>query len=144
MIRTLIAAALAAAAVLPASAQHASAPAQPATAPTATTLPQSITPERLARMRQALSRQIAVYDAGEGAMRAPTAAEAAALAGPPAVATGRTEQVMALPRGGSALRADASSLSFLVVETTGDGKLAMRHDVPKSKPQAVQGGAHVR
>lgn len=146
MIRTLTVVALAAAAVLPASAQQAAAPPQSGAVPTraAAAMPATITSERLARFRQALLSQIAVHDAGEGAMRAPTAAEAAALAGPPAAASGRTEQVIALPSGGVALRADASSLSFLVGETRGDGKFSMRHDAPKAKTHTPQGGAHVR
>jgi hypothetical protein len=143
MNKILTAAALAAATVLPASAQ------QPAAAtaqtPSAHLVPTpAVSQERLNRIRQSLLRQIAVHDQAEGAMRQPTAAESAALA-PTAVAG--AERIVALPGGGAALRADPSSLSFLVVETQGDGKLAMRHDAatPKLKAQnTMQGGAHVR
>lgn len=140
MLRTTLSAfALAVVATLPAGAQQTGGPA--AAKPAAT--PSTSSSERLARIRQALQNQIAVHDAGEGAMRAPSAAEAAALSGAPAVAAGRTAQVVTLPGGGAALRADASSLSFLVVETQGDGKLAIRHESAKAaKAQRVQGGVH--
>lgn len=144
---TMTALALAAAAALPAGAQQAGAAAKPTAAP-ANAATASTSSERLARIRQALQNQIAVHDAGEGAMRAPTADEAAALSSAPTAATRRTEQSVALPGGGVALRADASSLSFLVVETRPDGKLAFRHghaDTAKAvKAQPTQGGAHAR
>jgi hypothetical protein len=96
---------------------------------------QAMSPERLARMRRHLLSQIAVYDAGEAAMRSPTPAEAAALANTAEVGNG---PVLALPSGGLAMRADAASLSFLIVDLQADGKRALRHEA------ASKGGAHGR
>lgn len=98
-------------------------------------------PEKLAKLRAALTAQIAVRDAGEGAMRAPTPAEARALAGAPA----ESGEAFALTGGGFALRADASQLSFLVAETSEDGTVQLTHSShsPAAKANAKE-GAHAR
>lgn len=85
-----------------------------------------VSQERLDRIRQALVAQIAVFEQGEGAMRAPTAAEATALANPPSGAAG---QVVALPKGGVALRADLSDASLLRATRESNGKITMGHGV---------------
>lgn len=100
-------------------------------------------PEKLAKLRAALTAQIAVRDAGEGAMRAPTPAEAQALAAAPAQAA----EAFALTGGGFALRADASQLSFLVAETGEDGTLKLTHSDASSAAKAKANGkeaAHAR
>jgi hypothetical protein len=80
--------------------------------------PHQISPERLNQLRQSLTAQIAVYDAGENAMRAPTVAESATLANP---ASGAAQEVVQLPTGGVALRADASHASFAKAVVQADG-----------------------
>ncbi len=141
MIRSSMAAVLLAATALTAAAEPPRAEQKGATSVAAPTTTASA--ERFAKMRQAMLSQVAVYDAGEGAMRAPSAAEAAALASP-ATTMARAARMVALPGGGMALRADSESLSFLVVEINADGKTAIRHDASKSKAPAAPGGSHVR
>lgn len=72
--------------------------------------------------------QIAVREDAEGAMRAPTAEEAAALAG----SSTETATAVPLQNGGVALRRDASQMSFAIVEIGEDGKARLTHG-PASK-----------
>lgn len=97
-------------------------------------------PEKLARIRQALVAQIAVREAAENAMRAPTPAEAARLASSPA----GPADAIALTGGGVALRADASQASFAIAETGEDGTVQLTHGSPSRVAQSSKGGAHVR
>ena len=113
---------IAAAAALPLLAAADNPPPQPA----ATTVAHpTISQERLNQFRQSIAAQIAVYDAAEGAMRAPSAAEAAALAhaGGPA-----TSQAITLANGGKALRADVSQLSFARAVRQPDGTFKVVFD----------------
>jgi hypothetical protein len=89
-------------------------------------------------LRRTLQAQLAVYDAAEGAMRQPTAAEAQALT---RGMTPGAEHVVALPGGGAALRRDLSSLNFLVIDVSADGKKTMRHG---SADSVAKGGQHAR
>lgn len=74
-------------------------------------LAQRFSPERLTAIRARLQAdaQRAVRDDAEGGYREPTAAEADVLASP---ATDSAQVEVALPRGGAALKADASSLTY--------------------------------
>jgi hypothetical protein len=102
----------------------------------------SLAAARIQALRQQLQAQVAVYDAAENAMRAPSAEEATALAGTAGDASGR---FVALGGRGVAMRADPAQASFLVVETQPDGKTVMRHQsAPSRAATATQGGAHVR
>ncbi len=108
--------------------------------PQAATTPK-FTPEQLARIRQALVAQIAVRDAGEGAMRAPTPAEAQALAAP---SGGPAGKAYALPGGGVAYRPDISDASLLTAVRGESGKIVLGHD-PSAKPALqsnAKGAAH--
>jgi hypothetical protein len=89
-------------------------------------LAQRFSPERLAalRARMQADTQRAVRDEAERGFREPTAEEAAALAGPASDSAG-TE--VALPGGGSALKADAASLEFVKVAVGKDG-VVVTHD----------------
>ena len=81
-------------------------------------------PADAARLRGALVSQIAVYDAAEGLMRAPTQAEIDAMALPP---TSGTPSTFRLRIGGVGARTDASQISLLVVDQGADGKPVVRH-----------------
>ena len=83
-----------------------------------------LSPDRALALRRSLSAQIAVYDAAEGAMRAPTPAEIEAMALPP---TSGAPATFSLRGGGIGLRTDASQISLLVVEQGTDGKPVVRH-----------------
>ena len=83
-----------------------------------------LSPDRTLALRRSLSAQIAVYDAAEGAMRAPTPAEIEAMALPPTTGAPATFR---LRGGGIGLRTDASQISLLVVEQGADGKPVVRH-----------------
>jgi hypothetical protein len=83
-----------------------------------------LSPDRILALRRSLSRQIAVYDAAEGAMRAPTPAEIEALGLPP---TSGAPTSFRLRVGGIGARTDASQISLLVVEQGADGKPVVRH-----------------
>lgn len=98
--------------------------------------------EKLDRMRQALSAQIAVRDDAEGAMRAPTAEEAAAFA----LAPGGASETIALPTGGVALRSDGSQLSLAVARVSADGTVTVTHGAASAAPKAsvTKGAAHDR
>jgi len=83
-----------------------------------------LSPDRALALRRSLSAQIAVYDAAEGAMRAPTPAEIEAMALPPTSGTPTTFRSRA---GGIGVRTDASHISLLVAEQGADGKPVVRH-----------------
>lgn len=72
--------------------------------------------DALMRARDSLTAQIAALDQAEQAMRAPTPAEAAALAAPPVAS-----RIVRLPQGGVALGLDASQLSWAVATIGDDG-----------------------
>lgn len=115
------------------------------TVATDNTTPQSpasprYSPEKLARIRQALVAQIAVREAAENAMRAPTPAEAAQLASSPAAPA----DPITLTGGGVGLRSDASQASFVIAETAEDGTVRLTHDSPSRVAPSSKGGAHVR
>lgn len=86
-------------------------------------LAQRMSPERLAEIRARLQAdaQRAVRDGAEG-FREPTAAEAAALALP--AVEGQAVEV-ALPNGGVALKADASSLSLVTASVDAKGRVVV-------------------
>src|SRR3954468_20375703 len=96
---------------------------------TAAATPQ-ISQERLARIRQHLVAQIAAYESAEGAMRAPTAQEAASLAIPSGNAKAT---VIRLPGGGVAVQGDVSNASLAIAVKGADGKITVSHD---DKPRA--------
>jgi len=98
--------------------------------------------QQLQRLRQSLVAQIAVYDAGETAMRAPTPGEAAALA----VSSPGAIETVALDNGGLALRTGASQLSFAVAERADDGTIRISDRGPREGRDGGlgKGGAHVR
>ena len=98
--------------------------------------------EMLDQIRQSLTAQIAVRDKAENAMRAPTAEEAAALAGSSQRAAS-TGAVVRLKSGGVALHSDLSSLSFAIAETGKDGRAVVSHG-PTSTVAAGKGGNHGR
>jgi len=100
--------------------------------------PVRISAERIEAIRQSLVAQIAVYDQAEGAVRAPSEQEAAALSGPAAQANAS----MVLPGGGMALKTDAAQLSFAVATLGEDGSVRISH-ADGARP-AQTGGRHVR
>jgi len=105
---------------------NSAAPSAPS-APSAATI-RKASPEVVARMqamRDAYNARMAFYDRTEQAFRAPTAEERLALAGDAEVAGSAVEQKLA--NGGVALGAEATELSFLVVEVQPDGTTVMRH-----------------
>lgn len=83
-------------------------------------------PERLAAIRARLhaDAQRAVRDTAEQAFREPTAADAAALAGPRGEASATA---VALPGGGVALKADVANVEF-VKATVGKDGTVVTHD----------------
>ncbi len=89
-------------------------------------LARRFSPERLAAIRERLQAdaQRAVRDQAEQAFREPTAAEAAALAGPRTESTAAT---VALPGGGVALKADATNVEF-VKATVGKDGVVVTHE----------------
>jgi hypothetical protein len=89
-------------------------------------LARRFSPDRLAAIRARLQAdgQRAVRDEVEQAFREPTAGEAAALAGPPSEATAAE---VTLTNGGAALKADASSVSF-VRAAVANGDTVVTHD----------------
>ncbi|MCC7217498.1 MAG: hypothetical protein IT517_12050 [Burkholderiales bacterium] len=104
---------------------------------TAASVPQ-VSQARLDQIRRALVAQIAVYEQAEGAMRAPTTAEAAALAVSP---SGTAGQAIALPKGGVAFRPDISDASLLRATREPDGRIRMGHgDVTKAAANDVRKG----
>lgn len=108
----------------------ASAAAEPPTAAaTSGSTPAAVAPRipqaKLDRIRQALVAQIAVWEQSESAMREPTSAEAAALAGPPSESLGT---VVPLKRGGVALQPDISQASLAIATVGDDGKVKIGHD----------------
>lgn len=95
--------------------------------------------DELAALGRALAAQIAVRDAVEQSMRAPTPEEAAALAN---TATSPA-QVLNVPGGGTALRGDASMTSFSMARRDADGTIHVtRGRAAATAP--VQGVPHVR
>jgi hypothetical protein len=84
-----------------------------------------IDPARVAQLRASLAAQVAVYDSAEQAMRAPTASESAALALP---APAMPAQTFRLSRGGRALKADVTQLSFSQAAVRPDGTLGVMLD----------------
>ncbi len=89
--------------------------------------------EMLDRIRQSMTAQIAVRDAAEGAMRAPTTEEAAVLAG----SSSNTATSVTLKSGGVALRQDVSQMSFAIADLGEDGKARLSHGAgPKPAPAA--------
>ena len=105
-------------------ASSAAEPAGDPSAPAARTAVAKLSPDRVIALRRSLTAQMAVYDATEGAMRAPTPAEAAALAPQPASGTSATFRVRG---GGIGARIDPSQISLLVVEPGIDGKPVVSH-----------------
>jgi len=99
-----------------------------------------ISQERLARIRQHLLAQIAAYEPAEGAMRAPTAQEAAALVIP---SGNGPATVVRLPSGGVAMQGDVSNASLAVAVKGADGKVSVSHD-DKPRAAVTKGGAHVQ
>jgi hypothetical protein len=98
--------------------------------------------ERLNQIRESLAAQIAVFDAAEDAMRAPTPAEAAELA-----LTGESpRETISLPGGGVALRSSPSDLSFVVATVSEDGAVRVAHDRASAGApnRPAKGGSHVR
>jgi hypothetical protein len=75
-----------------------------------------------------VAAQIAVRDAAEGAMRAPTAAEAAALNESRSGAT--ASNAVSVPIGGTALKTDLSRLHYVIAVEGEDGTASMN---PKTK-----------
>lgn len=73
---------------------------------------------------QVAAAQIAVRDDAEQAMRAPTAAEAAALGGP---GGGGAEVIRSIAGGGTALKADPSHSSFSMAVVNSDGSVSVSH-----------------
>ena len=80
--------------------------------------------EQLDRLRARLAAQIAVHDLVEGAMRAPTPEEAAALANNKAA--GQVE-VRWLNGGGVAVRGDQSQLEYVIATQSDDGTVSRSH-----------------
>lgn len=100
-----------------------------------------IAQDKLDRIRQSLVAQIAAWEPGEQAMRAPTAGEAAALASP----AGEPVDVMIpLARGGVALRPDIAHASLAVAVRGDDGKVTVAHETPAKTGSAdvKKGAAH--
>jgi len=97
------------------------------TAEEAAAVARAMSRERLAalRARTGAVAQRAVLDAEEALFREPTAEEARALA--PAAAPQTAVQV-ALPGGGAALKADASSVSLLTATVDESGRVVTSHD----------------
>lgn len=98
-----------------------------------------LTQDQLDGIRQRMAAQIAVWDATEGAMRAPTPAEAAALAD----TSSGTPTVVALPGGGHALRPGGSDLSFAIATTGANSTVAITHSSSKAAG-STKGGRDVR
>lgn len=94
------------------------------TAVARTAVATKLSPDRILALRRSMGAQIAVYDAAEGAMRAPTPAEIEALGLPP---TSGAPATFRLRGGGIGARTDASQISLLVVEKGADGKPVVRH-----------------
>ena len=115
---------IAALAALPLAAAAAEPPAAAPSAAAASAAP-SIPQAKIDRIRQALVAQIAVWEQSENAMREPTSAEAAALAGPPSESLGT---VVPLKRGGVALQPDISQASLAIATVGDDGKVKIGHD----------------
>jgi hypothetical protein len=138
--RQSLAAILAALACAPTLAQPSDAATVKAAA-TANNVAARYSPERLAAIRNALTSRVAVYDAAEKGMRAPTAAEAAALA--PA-ASNAAQRYVTLRNGGLALRQDGSNVDYLIVDIAADGKKTTRHGSADSvgAAPAAQKGEH--
>jgi hypothetical protein len=131
----------AACAAMPLTVAVAAEPAAVATGATAVTVAAPrIAQERLDRIRQSLAAQIAAWDAGEQAMRAPTPAEAAALA--PSTST-PADTLVPLASGGIALRPDISHASLAIAVRGDDGKLSVSHEATaKTSAEAKKGVAH--
>lgn len=98
--------------------------------------------ERLDHIRRSLVAQIAVQDQAEGAMRAPTDVEAAALSN----AATETLQSVPLPGGGVALRTGSTQLSLVVATRGEDGTIRLAHEATPATTSVatVKGGRHAR
>lgn len=113
-------------------------PAAVATGATAVTVTAPrIAQEKLDRIRQSLAAQIAAWDAGEQAMRAPTPSEAAALAPSTSVPV---DTLVPLANGGIALRPDISHASLAVAVRGEDGKLSISHEATAKASGGVKKG----
>ena len=85
--------------------------------------------------------QIVVHDDAEG-VRAPTAAEAAALSG----AASETVQTVALPGGGIALLTSGAQLSMVVASRSGGDTVQVTHGAmpATTSGDGAKGGSHAR
>ena len=97
--------------------------------------------ERLDQVRRSLMAQIAVRDEAEG-MRAPDAAEAAALTG----AAPDGAEVVALPGGGAALMTTGAQLSMVVASRSEGGTIRITHGPTPTDAvgDRAKGGSHAR
>ena len=91
--------------------------------------------QQVDRIRQSLMSQIAAWDGGENAMRAPTPAEASTLA----AQTQKSEATpVKLKNGGYALRTDVGNLSFAVATVGDDGSVKISHGSGPALPKEAR------
>jgi hypothetical protein len=113
-----------------------------AEASTRTAAAPRVSQDKLDRIRQSLVAQIAAWEQAEGAMRAPTSDEMAALA---MLSSEGRDAVVPVAGGGVALRPDISHASLAIAVRGEDGKVAIGHEAPSKggTGNAKKGAAHV-